>query len=508
MNDWKRFLHETYRNVPEGKRPGEISGRGWEHPPLPSGRGSEAFAGISSEYWQKKIRSMNRYCTEVLRKAGYRGLVLNSSAHMRYFYPAHWETLPVIDVHSYYGHPSKGDQPGSKVIAESPVRRFAEHFRNANILRLYGRPFTVGEYNHCYWNPYQYEYPLAFTAYAAFAGFDSLAIHVYPVWLGKQRIRRAQLLNSFSVGASPIQRAGEFLGAMLYLRGDVAPARHQAVLMISRDNLKYGGNGFKGISAEQSKLALLTGLSIFCPDVPRCSGTPEPRKPDLALLPVGASEMIAHDWYSSIVSAGNGTYSLEKTVEELRSLGILSRKNRTDIKRGIFQTESGELTLRTKDGILSVLTPRTEAIAMPAGKDEKLNVLSVKSTTANALIGITSIDNTALKSAKRMILVYATCAFANGMILNQDRSTLIKKGDIPPLLEHGRCILRLHRNGHFRCFALRLDGTRKEEIPVSRASENDCVEIRIDTAGIINGVTPFFEVIQSDDAQNSSGHEI
>lgn len=502
MNDWKQFLHEKYRKIPVEKRPKELSGRGWDQPPVPSGRSSEAFSAVGSEYWQEKLREMNLFCTEVLRKAGYRGLVLNSSAHPRYFYAAHWETLPVVDAHAYYGHPSKGDQPGSKVFAESPVRRFAEHFRNANILRLYGRPFTVGEYNHCFWNPYQYEYPLAFTAYAAFAGFDSLAIHVYPVWLGKKRIRRAQLLNSFSAGVSPVQRAGEFLGAMLFLRGDVAPAEHRVALMISRDHLTHDGNGFKGISAEQSKLALLTGLSVLCPDIPRCSGTPELRKPDLVLLPVGASEMIAHEWYSSIASTGNGTYSLGKTVEDLRSLGILSRENRTDIGRGIFQTESGELTLRAKDGVLSVLTPRTEAIVMPAGKSENLNVLSVTSTTANALIGITSIDDAELKSAKRMVLVYATCAFANGMILDHDRTTLIKKGDIPPLLENGRCTIRLQRKERFRCFALRLDGTRKEEIPVSRTETSESLEIRIDTAGITNGATPFFELIETGTQQN------
>jgi len=80
------------------------------------------------------------------------------------------------------------------------------------------------------------------------------------------------------------------------------------------------------------------------------------------------------------------------------------------------------------------------------------------------------------------------------MELSPDRTTLVRRGELPALLKNGKFEVTLRRAPEaapLRCFALRLDGGRSEELPLVR--EKDGTTLKIDTSALLE-YTPFFEL--------------
>ena len=227
--------------------------------------------------------------------------------------------------------------------------------------------------------------------------------------------------------------------------------------------------------SEQSKLALISGFGLAFPWAPTPEGITPGRKPDLAVLPTGAADVETHGWYTR---------------------GILPKENLTDPDRGIFQTDTGEITMRQQEKLVKVVTPRTEAVTMLAGRSEPLGALEVKNSTADACIGATSIDGKPLAESDRIVLVYSTEMVNSGMILSGSRASLIKFGIAPALMRTGTLELSLRNAGSgMVLYALAVDGTRVERLPLDPAVDGR-LSIRIDTSKLAKGPTPFFELVR------------
>ena len=81
------------------------------------------------------------------------------------------------------------------------------------------------------------------------------------------------------------------------------------------------------------------------------------------------------------------------------------------------------------------------------------------------------------------------------MILEGDRETLIEPGHGPILLRTGTLSIRFRNsNKSLKLYALRLNGTRSEELPLSKKDGEWSAEI--DTAKLAGGPTVFFEIVQ------------
>ena len=94
-----------------------------------------------------------------------------------------------------------------------------------------------------------------------------------------------------------------------------------------------------------------------------------------------------------------------------------------------------------------------------------------------------------------MLLVYATDAVNSGHETSDDRVVLRKIGGLPILVETGTLTTRIKskHSASFKCFALGLDGTRKEEVPLK--NNDGAIQIAVDTAKLKNGPALFFELV-------------
>lgn len=490
------YLSRTLEQYPEARKRARALFAEWQKKEygkaeceLPVGLKGQ-YAEREALFWQERARLSAERCGRIVRQAGYRGLVVPYSfSKMLGHGAARWEFAQVGDCHAYYNHPSNWSRPGSVVGAKSSIEEGADYWRSSFGTKLAGRPFIVSEYNHCFWNPFRYELGILFGGYSAFQGCGALMIHSGAVQV-KPRFAR---LSCFCVGYSPLMRAGQFLTAQLFQRGDVRASPHRVVVNVKRDFLRRNGNAMHALDHTQTLLTLLAGFGVEYPEIPAAPGTVRP-KADLRLAPAGVSHIFSQGWYSKIIANRNDSFSLGKTIEIMKNAGILSPDNRSSAKRRIFESDTGELLMNSPERMLLVTTPRTEAAAVPAGRTVSLKTTVSLRSSVDGCVALTSVDaRRPLSESRRLVLLYQTEEANSGMHLGADRETLHFLGHNPSLCRTGKLELSLKLlPADWKLYALGLDGSRREEIPLS--SRDGRILVRFHTGKLKSGPTTFFEL--------------
>ncbi len=434
-----------------------------------------------------------------LRAAGYGGMVAQYNiSHWFGGQEARWEESQVSIANCYFSHPTKFDEPGSKCEQDSSISTGAGpgYWRGSASTRLSGRPFIQTEFNHAFWNPYQHEGGLLFGAYSALQGFDGLMIHGDPVF----SYASPPGLAAFAVGISPVARANEFLLACLYLRGDVRKSEHRVEIQVPEEWMKTDCNGGRSVSEAQEKLALITGLSISFPWAKCAEGVGKSPEADLVMPPFGGSEFKTSGggWALNASSTGvqDTKFSLDATIAGMKEKGIIPKYNISDPAKGVFQSDTGEITMRTRENMLKVATSRSEAVSLEKNKGEHVGLLDVVSTSVPALVAACAVDNEPLSDSKRIVLIYSTCAVNSGMELSGDRTTLIKRGKLPVLIRTGKLEATLKNSNASKMsfYALGIDGSRREKLPLE--FKDGIMGLSVDTLSLKDGPATFFELVE------------
>lgn len=488
---WRNWLKARYEKA--DKLPKTLADVGFENAPVPNlGHGGDDLKSDYGEFLYEITRDANRWAVETIKNTGYKGLITNCHCTQLEDVAASWSSLPSIDAHTYFTHPSVGKV--QLVEQKSSITDIAGCFAMTNATRISGRPFTIGEYLYAFWNKYQYEQPLTFGAYAALNGFSALEIFRIPVELSANSHDWNRALWSFSVSNSGVLRSGEFITAMLFKRGDLKRSTNKVQLAVSKEFLTKDAQWLKGLNLTQSRLGLLCNFSLVFPDLPLPEGVPAPKKAALVLSPDGVSKINSQEWFTNVIESGDAKTPAE-TVAILRKRGILPPENITDPGKGIYQSDTGELTLYAKEKKMTAITARTESIARPASDEPvKLDALTVVSNSADALIGATAVDNENLSESKRIVLVISTDNVNNRMKLSPNRVELFDNGKSPVLYRVGNFSVKIRNGGKSaKCYALNLAGDRKVEIPAK--VENGEIAIDLDTGSFDFGATPFFEIV-------------
>ena len=450
-------------------------------------------ASLFYEFHTEQLDRVFRWGEKILRDMGWRGVIINNTASKRISYGvSRWRTSNTVEMHGYFAHPSSFMRSGSQVIQRSSIGGLAEQFRSINSVRLYGRGFQVGEFAHGFWNRYIHEGGMVFPALAAFQGYQIICFFNNPYM---PRIFHKEL-DCFQIYTNPVRMASGFLGAVLFGRGDIKPARHQGVLNIPSSYWKKGNTAAFSINSEQSKIALMTGLSIAFPDEKPAEGTAYSRKPDFTLSPANHGFINGDEWSSNIRNFNDGSFDLAAYTAELKKQRILPADNISDPAKGIFQTETGEIILNGPEKKMTVITPRTEAISWERNSQEKLKNLTVFPAKGHATIAVSSVDGKDLADSSRIVLIFSTEAINSEMKLSEDWTKLFATGKRPILVRAGECKAELQaKPGSWKLYALGLDGERLEELPIT--NNNGKLTISFDTAKLKHGITPFFELIRN-----------
>ncbi|HYN53305.1 MAG TPA: hypothetical protein VES38_01215 [Methylotenera sp.] len=467
------------------------------------------------------------WMTQYLRQLGYTGSVTSFDNWQSPAAQASRAQFDWVDMHDYFAEPSSFVAAGSVMRQDSLIENHGSYVRTLMANKHLGKAYTVSEFGQVFWNKYRRESGLAIPAYAALQSWDGICQHSTAVELsysGMPGQGRKDIIYPFGVGLDPISRATETLAALLYLRGDVAPAQHTISVKLTPqdayDNSAHLGNTPNDIS----KLALVTGLGLNWQSGNDAKTTQKTKKipydaqmeynkPGIVLSKSGINKEVKPSENLGLKLdnlakkyTGGLAYKISKVkmiaddrwsarVKNLRDAQLIGTNNLTNAEEGIYQSDTGEIILNSQQKKMTVITPKTEAIVFDELVPINLNNLSVLSADSAALVAVSSMDDQPLATSKRMLLVLSTDARNTDMRFSDDaKTTLLDLGKKPVLVRSVKIKLALKNinKSQLKVFSTNLSGQRQDAIKLKQTDTT--IEFELDTGKLTHGATTYFEI--------------
>lgn len=436
---------------------------------------SELGTAMNLFIMQKELELLAFYKSTV-RAAGYRGLCFNfDNGHQISRIPP-LAQLEVNSLHPYFAHVEWVD--GKQLVSQDSQANAGSGFMAA--WRLIDRPFVTTEYNYAFWNQFRHESGLIQPVVASLNAWDGITTHceaVFPV---------QHPLDIFFNGPDPVNRAYEVVSEYIYKRGYVKPNPGTSAFIVTDEDVAAGGKSIINITCG-SILSWLTRTGILYTGAQE-GGIPSAQA-DIYLAPQKNEMRDSSGHFAQSID------SLDGLLQLLKNKAVIPDGNLSDPQRQLWQSGSGEVTVNGDAAEISVTAPRIEAVTVKKAEKKNLGAMTIGSASIPALIAAISQDENALPDSERLLLVIATDAVNSGMKFSSTkRLELEDRGTLPVLYRCGTFSLELESGMQSPAlYALRCDGQRMEEIPVTVKNGRLC--FTIDTQKLKEPAV-FFELLE------------
>lgn len=480
--EWIKFLKRKYRNnfqkLSEAWKDNIPSGAA-DFDSLPAFDRSEGNklnqrSRDINEFITKLERDMLKWFKRQFRAMGFEGPVTNFNMGKSMRNILSRKNADYVAMNNYHAHPSNFIDMGSRISQQSSVGEGINISRAFAATKEHGVPYVITEHGHVFWNKYRYEQGFATGAHSALQGFDGITCFANPVTAKDT----PPAVYPFNNAPDVTIRSQEFLTALMFLRGDVAESEYEAVIKINEKDIYKSDSYEYGMDARQSRLSLLTKMSV------ESSPRYKPAENEIAFDRLGGSSLILHKAYGNIADTQHSDFDLTSAVEEMRKRGMLSKSNRTDVSKGIFESSTEEIYIDTPRKYMTVNTPRLQGMSAPAGETAKLSDFEVIYTQRNSNVTIAAVDGLKpIKEARRFALVISPNSLNSEMsFTDEDMVSLINIGKPPMLVETGKYKVALSTPHwkQMRLWALNMDGSRLQELPLKKSDGR--IEAEIDTS--------------------------
>ncbi len=370
------------------------------------------------------------------------------------------ENYDFVDNHFYWAHPQfleKDWTLPASFMNMSSINREAGGLNRMFPTRLFGKPFSISEWDYVNPNEFAAEGAFLTGAYAALQDWSILCRFVYA---NKPEVIHGDHspLGFFKIANDPVRRLSELAGVVAFLRGDVRSSNVAFPFLLKRDCLNDPETPESypplmnrlGLIGKTGTLFTTSGAPLFLPKNTR------------ALF-----GLVKTDKKFSVPFM-----NASSSLETLRKHGILSAEE-YDPSRKRFSSSTGELFLDSGSGSFQSITPRSESFVMRSGTRLSGKFAEIVNGETWGAFLIASRDASPLQTSERILLLHLTTARNSGQrFRNAELNCLEVWGKTPLLLRHGTAEMRLNRKlSGFRLYAVSLDGIRLFEIPMKFRNE-------------------------------------
>lgn len=435
--EWRRWLAERYKTD-------SALAAAWGDPkatlaaPLPpnadnTARGHDVAAFITALH-ERTYDRMARFLRE------------EASTHALLTYLNGWTETPAfmalrtrfdwVDNHFYWDHPSflegdwrlpsQGGSGGGSAIAAGGTG--PDHVAAT---RLWGKPFSVSEFNYSSPNPYRAEGGLLMGAASALQDWDAVWRFAYAH--SREAALAPHALNYFDMASDPAGLSSDYAAVLLFRRGDLGPAPKPDVVTSPRADLLRGTAD--PIPTRRVWDEVL-GRQVTEPGRPSPSTT--------LSRPVGAPEAV---------------------------------------------------TLEPDRGILKIAASRFAGVVAPAGNTVTAGPLTAKVEGARAVVWTASLDGQPLDRSRRLLLAHVTDVQNTGIRYSgPDRRVLLDWGGLPHLVRAGTARVSLACAAPDRLRAWRLDTSGKRLTTLPVRVEGSRAVLDLTTRGEDGKATLYYEI--------------
>ena len=385
--------------------------KGWsgDSSSLPQGKEFAAFLA------ERQIRTQ-REQIRFLRELGAKFLITNlNNLTEKPSYQIFRRELDFIDAHLYHDHPSYPQGAWTTPTAYrqlSSLSLLGQTFYNPMSVRMFGRPFTVTEFQFCNPNLYRAENGLLGGALAGLQDWDGIYRFAYTHHLSS--LNHPSISFGFDTIHDPIQTLAERVIWFLFLRGDAAAAK---------ETIEFG--------------------------------IPESAPP--TRFPV--------EFQRLGLFARIGSRPIPGSQVRFHCSDAAERAGKRCAASGRMRSSTGELELDSKQERVSFRSSRSEGVVLKSGAYAG-TFLAVRDVDTFASLSVHSLDGLPLRESRSLLLFHLTNTANSGMkFRSADRKLLDSWGTLPLLARTGRAEVEL-RIPDGTVEALALDGSCLGRIPV------------------------------------------
>jgi hypothetical protein len=139
--------------------------------------------------------------------------------------------MDIVDGHVYWQHPAIWNTRNTPMVNEPLQSTIVKLSRSA----FGGKPYTVSEVNHPNPNEYACEMIPILAAYAAFQDWDGIFFYTFEPKVGDDF--QPFVVDNFDITLDPVKMVQMAVGALLFARADVKPAREVVLRSYSTDQV-------------------------------------------------------------------------------------------------------------------------------------------------------------------------------------------------------------------------------------------------------------------------------
>ena len=404
---------------------------------LPAAEKAEKRDGLFIEFLNKTqakcIEEQIRFLRDELKL---KALVTDIN-HQSQFTPTPVRSmLDLVDMHQYWDHPSFPGQRWRYPFVfrnQSSISLDAQCPRTIMPTRVFGKPFTVTEFNFCVPNTWRVECPSVFGGYAALQDWDGLYRFAWSHGEAGMRMSEKRPLSQFDIVNNIQAQMAERIIWMLFVRGDVKAAEPGIAFEFKPEQVRaLKGNSRTGWYPDEfSRLGLFGRIGSLMHD----------RSAEGAVK----VDPFTSGWQQSLPPAA------AKAMAELE-------------KTGAVTSATGELTLDRNHRTLRIVTPKSEVLTsaqtLAGGR------LAFEKPSSFQTVALSSLDDRPIGESGKLLLIHLVDLSNDGLRFdNADRRVLRDWGTLPHMLERGRADVAIALPRPMRVLPLALDGSPGKEIP-------------------------------------------
>lgn len=414
----------------------------------PQGSFAEFLSGLAVG----RYRQMEKF----LRGLGCRVLLTDQNFQNGIALAADRSHYDFVDNHAYWDHPRFAEKPWQLPVLPNQINALKSRPGVPGRLfptRLFGKGFTVSEFDYANPNRYRAAGPALMAGYAAFQGWDGLFPFAYAHSLNAVT-NPGNTRGFFDIATDPIKAFSQRIGAQLFLAGGIRPAERAFAAVVTEPFCKGGEAEAPESFCDLGFLARI-GVAVT------------------SSAPAGISALI--DIGAGTPSSGRAVpvfRSSEKLIPDLIAAGQLPREC-YDAAAGRFTSPDGQLELNRRDRTLRITAPGAEVLTLGPKQQLSGRHLSIDNRDAFAVFALLPVDAERIDDAHRLVLMHLTNTQASGMKFGNDKLDRLESWGRTPFLARrntARVSLRLPGSG-WEFHALDTAGKRIARVPVQAQSD-------------------------------------
>lgn len=334
-----------------------------------------------------------------------------------------------VDEHFYVDHPQFLERPWrlpSSSPNANPIPAGAPGGINVAAARVFGKPFTITEYNYAGPGRFRGVGGILTGALGAIQDWDAMWRFAYSH--NHRNLFDPAPIGYFDLVSDPLNQAADRLTLFLFLRGDLAPAKNRLAVVLPEAEIRN----------PQQPLDLTT------------------------LYPAGWLAQIGTVVLPAGTKGPAGIIPLPANPE-------LAKKTMPDTLKQIDAGASkSQITIDAKNAILSVDSPKSAGGYAEKGQSISTSTVEVRDLTHGATVFVNSLDAAPIANSRRLLVTHLTdLQNTAGRYAEAARQTLLDWGGLPHLVRDGSAQIRITTADpeKLTVWVLSVSGRRVEKVP-------------------------------------------